>query len=81
MVDWKVSVMSGGKVAVFLGPTQMERAPVVWPPAAALFRKSVTVTVRMQLLQVLLPGRAVGVKVALAVEAPVHVPVQEEAQL
>ncbi|WP_205520020.1 hypothetical protein [Pyxidicoccus caerfyrddinensis] len=79
--DWNVSVTSGGKTAVLLGPTQMERVPVVWPPTGRLLRESVTVTVRLQLLHTLLPGRAVAVNCAVAEVALLHVPAHEADQL
>ena len=79
--DWNVSTTSGGKRAVFLGPTQRERVPVVWPPMGWPLRKSVTVTVRLQLLHTLLPGSAVAVNCAVAEVALLHVPGQEAVQL
>jgi hypothetical protein len=44
-------------------------------------RESVTVTVRLQLLHVLLPGSTVAVNCAVAEVALLHVPAQEAAQL
>ena len=79
--DWNVSTTSGGKTAVFRGPTQRERVPVVWPPTGWPLRESVTVTVRLQLLHVLLPGSAVAVNCAVAEVALLQVPAQEAAQL
>jgi hypothetical protein len=71
VADWFVRTMRGGMLAPVPGPTQMRSVPWPRPPLV-----SVTATVSGQLPHGSPVGTALGVKDALGVLAPVHVPAQ-----